>query len=111
MSMLSYNDIMTRAKKLDNVAVLAKNLMQQGSYIISQQAKLRQGERYFTLGDIKNIVENGFHEKKKDEYKEEYGDWNYAIRGHTLDHEEARVCIAFIKESHLVVITVIRLGG
>ncbi len=63
--------------------------MQKGTYSISKHAKLRQGERYFTIGDIKNILNTGYHdhEKKKDEYKGEYADWNYAIRGKTLDDE------------------------
>lgn len=47
--------------------------------------------------------------KRKDEYKEEYADWNYAIRGTTLDNDQARICIAFAEEKHFVVITVIRL--
>lgn len=100
---------MKRAKKIEHVIELARNLIQQGAYVISQHAKLRQGERYFTLGDIKNIINTGYHEKIKDEYKAEYADWNYAIRGNTLDNEQARVCIAFSEISHLIVITVIRL--
>jgi len=100
---------MKRAKKIENVAALAKNLMQKGAYAISNHAKLRQGERCFTVGDVKNIINTGYHEKKKDEYKDAYADWNYAIRGKTLDEEQARVCIAFIEESHFIVITVIRL--
>lgn len=84
--------------------------MQKGAYAFSQHAKLRQGERYITIGDVKNIIDTGYHEKKKDEYKDEYADWNYAIRGETLDDEQARVCIAFIEESQFIVITVIRLG-
>ncbi len=100
---------MKKAKKIENVLSLAKNLMQKGTYAISEHAKLRQGERCFTIGDIKNIINTGYHEKKKDEYKDEYADWNYAIRGKTLDDEQARVCIAFIEETHFIVITVIRL--
>src|SRR5271156_1226396 len=100
---------MKRAKKIENVAALAKNLMQKGAYAISNHAKLRQGERCFTIGDVKNIINTSCHEKKKDEYKVEYADWNYAIRGKTLDDDEARVCIAFVEESHCIVITVIRL--
>lgn len=49
------------------------------------------------------------HEKRKDEYKEEYDDWNYAIRGKTLDNDQARICIAFAEEKHFIVITLIRL--
>ena len=100
---------MARVKKIENVVVLAKNLMLKGAYVISNHAKLRQGERCFTIGDIRNIIDTGFHEKRKDEYKEEYADWNYAIRGKTLDNDQARICIAFAEEKHFVVITVIRL--
>lgn len=100
---------MKRAKKVEGVMALAKDLMQKGAYVISNHAKLRQKERCFTIGDVKNIINTGYHEKKKDEYKDEYAEWNYAIRGKTLDDEQARVCIAFIEESHFIVITVIRL--
>jgi len=100
---------MKRTKKIEDVAALAKNLMQKGAYAISKHAKLRQGERCFTIGDVKNVINTGYHEKKKDEYKDEYADWNYAIRGKTLDDDQARVCIVFIEEEHFIVITVIRL--
>ena len=60
---------MKRAKKIENVAALAKNLMQKGTYAISEHARLRQGERCFTIGDIKNIIYTGYHEKKKTNIK------------------------------------------
>ena len=100
---------MARVKKIENIVVLAKSLMLKGAYVISNHAKLRQGERCFTIGDIRNIIDTGYHEKRKDEYKEEYADWNYAIRGETLDNDQARICIAFAEEKHFIVITVIRL--
>ena len=100
---------MARVKKIENVVVLAKNLMLKGAYVISNNAKLRQGERFFTVGDIRNIIDTGYHEKRKDEYKEDYADWNYAIRGKTLNNDQARICIAFVEKEHFVVITVIRL--
>ena len=61
---------MVKARKLDNVVLLAKKLMQKGAYVISNHAKLRQGERNFTIEDIRNILGTGHHEKRKDEYKE-----------------------------------------
>lgn len=100
---------MKRRKKIEDVLELAKALMRKGAYVISEHAKLRQGQRSITLGDVKNIINTGYHEQKKDEYKEEYADWNYAIRGKTLDEEEGRVCIAFIEEERAIIITVIRL--
>lgn len=98
-----------RPKKIENILALAQKLMREGAYVISGHAKLRQGERFFTIGDIKHIISAGYHEKKKDEFKEEYEDWNYAISGKTLDDDHARVCVAFMKERHLIVVTVIRL--
>ncbi len=100
---------MVRVKKIENVVPLAKKLIVEGAYIISNHAKLRQGERCFTIGDIRNIIDTGYHEKRKDEYKEEFADWNYAIRGKTLDNDPTRICIAFIEEESFVVITIIRL--
>lgn len=100
---------MTKTKKIENVVSLARDLLLKGAYVISSHAKLRQGERHFTIGDIRNIINTGYHEKRKDEYKEEYLDWNYAIKGTTLDYDQARICIAFVEKEHFVVITVIRL--
>lgn len=100
---------MARAGKIDNVVDLARNLILKGAYVISSHAKLRQGERCFSIGDIKSIIQTGYHEKRKDEYKEEYDDWNYAIKGNTLDNDPARICIAFAEEKHFIVITIIRL--
>lgn len=100
---------MKRKKKAENVIALVKTLLAKGSYAISKHAKLRQRERLLTILDLKNIINTGYHETRKDEYKEEFSDWNYAIRGKTLDGEEARICLSFIEESHFIVITVIRL--
>ena len=47
---------MKRTEKIEHVAALAKKLMQKGAYAISNHAKLRQGERCFTIGDVKNII-------------------------------------------------------
>src|SRR3989338_5698470 len=98
-----------RGQKIEDVVGLARKLFDRGAYLISQHAELRQNERFFTIGDIRNIVFHGFHEKRKDEYKQEFDDWNYALRGETLDGENARVCLAFDKNETAIVVTVIRL--
>ena len=100
-----------RIEKIDHVVVLAKKLIASGAYVISDHAFERGEERRLSIGDIKNIISTGYHEKRKDEYREEFKDWNYSIRGQTLDQESARVCLAFIKKDHFIVITVIRLEG
>lgn len=98
-----------KRKKIEGVVALTKKLMGQGAYIISNHAMTRKGQRSFTVGDIKNIIITGYHEKRKDEYKQEFGDWNYAIHGKTLDDDQARICVAFSEDNHFIVITVIHL--
>ncbi len=98
-----------RVEKIDNVVALAKKLMDAGAYVISNHAYERGSQRKLSLGDIKNIICTGCHEKRKDEYKEEFLDWNYAIKGKTLNSELARVCVAFVEEIKVIVVTVIRL--
>ncbi|MBS0655148.1 MAG: DUF4258 domain-containing protein [Verrucomicrobia bacterium] len=100
-----------RAEKVDNVVALARKLMEKGAYVISNHAYERGEQRGISLGDIKNVIKTGYHEKRKDAYKEEFMDWNYAIKGMTLDSDLARVCIAFVQENSLIVVTVIRLEG
>ena len=98
-----------RIPKRNDVLELARKLFAKGAYVVSSHAKLRQNERNFSIGDIEGILSNGHYEPRKDEYKEEHDDWNYAIRGHSLDGERARLCIAFDRESLVIIITVIRL--
>lgn len=88
---------------------LARRLWSEGSYVISKHANLRQGQRQISIGDIKHVIFSGFHEKRKDVYKDEFDQWVYAVRGLTLDDDLARVCVSFAKDNQLVVITVIRL--
>lgn len=98
-----------RPDKVQNVSELALKLMEKGAYVISNHAYVRKNQRRLSVGDIQNVLETGYHEKRKDEYKEEFADWNYAIKGKTLDNEFARVCIAFVQEINMIVVTVIRL--
>lgn len=58
------------------------------------------------------VIETGRHENRKDEYKEEYRAWNYAIRGETLDGRALRVAVSFERvsgEDLMVLVTAIDL--
>ena len=57
--------------------------IQSGQYIYSNHGGLRQVERTISDGDVRCAIMNGWHEKKKDEWKEEFKSWNYAIRGNS----------------------------
>ena len=52
------------------------------------------------------IIENGYWEKRKDEYKPEYEAWNYSIRGRTVDGRDLRIIISF-ENQRLLFITAI----
>jgi hypothetical protein len=95
--------------KIDGVVELARKLIASGHYVISSHAKLRQAERSLNIFDIKNVIENGHHEVKKDQYILAYNDWNYAIKGKTIDGDYARICVAFEMQESMVIVTVIRL--
>ena len=43
--------------------------------------------------EIRQVVDSGYHEKSKDEFKVEWKAWNYALRGRTIDRRELRVAV------------------
>jgi len=65
-------------------------------------------QREVTRQEVRQILLGGFHEKRKDEFKEEHNAWNYSIRGKTIDKRSLRVAVSF-DENDLLVITVIDL--
>jgi hypothetical protein len=57
-----------------------------------------------------HVIESGWHEKRKDEFKPEWNTWNYAIRGKTPDNRALRIAIAFEEgDSLLIIVTAIDL--
>jgi hypothetical protein len=51
-----------------------------GDFVILPHALLRQAERKISAADIVYVLKNGIHESEKDEFKESFQSWNYAIR-------------------------------
>lgn len=99
---------MKRPPKLDNVLKIAQNCIETGRYKPTFHAECRQKERDITLLDALNVIINGYRELKHDQFKEEWGDWNYAIKGESLQGDTLRVIISFDKD-FLLIITVINL--
>lgn len=91
-----------------NLLAKVKIAIESGNYIDVTHAIERSIERAITRTEYEYVLKNGWHEKKKDEFKEEYNSWNYAIRGKTLDKRELRVIVSF-DENDLLIITVIDL--
>jgi hypothetical protein len=100
---------MTRPQKDEQILELARTSINSGIYFILDHAKLRLAQREVTIPEIEYVILNGHHEKRKDEYKEEYKTWNYAIRGKTLNGRELRIALSLDKKTSLLIITVIDL--
>ena len=65
-------------------------------------------EREVTLLEVRQVLRGGYHEKRKDEFKEEHQAWNYSVRGKTVDKRNLRIAVSF-DEDDVLVITVIDL--
>lgn len=74
-----------------------------------QHALVRRKERLLVLPDILHVLKNGWHEKKKDIWNKQFGEWDYAIRGVTEDNHHVRVVVSFDEQLELLIITVIKL--
>jgi hypothetical protein len=94
--------------KNTNLLELIKKSITSGNYIYTGHAQQRLQEREVTRQEVKQVLKNGFHEKKKDTFDEVYNEWNYAIKGKTLDKKNLRIVLSFDKKNMLI-ITVIDL--
>lgn len=83
--------------------------MTNGDFMDMVHAVQRGSERRITRPEYLRVLETGFHEKRKDEFKEEHQGWNYAIRGETIDGRQLRVPVSFDGQGTMLIITVIDL--
>jgi hypothetical protein len=102
-------------KKSDKeIYSLIEEKMKDKNYYVLPHAKERQKERNISDLAVINILNNkpGYHRKRnksKDKYENQF-DWNYCIEGFDLGMgKKIRLIITFTEESHLLVITVMRL--
>ncbi|MFC1611550.1 DUF4258 domain-containing protein [Myxococcota bacterium] len=93
----------TRPAKVSDVLGRARRHVDEGTYLDTRHASQRKEERAIPLLEIIYVLKNGYHEKRKDEFKPEFNDWNYAIRGKTVDGRALRVAIAFVEPDMLVI--------
>ena len=81
-----------------------KSFIEEGKLFDTRHSTDRKSLRKVEKYEAEYVVLNGYHEKRKDEFKEEYGSWNYAIRGKTLDGKELRVAIYFDDGVHIATV-------
>ncbi|MBI4566685.1 MAG: DUF4258 domain-containing protein [Planctomycetes bacterium] len=98
-----------RPDKHKDVLPRTRERMVSGRYRDTRHATERKDERRIGLPEIRQVIESGWHEKSKDEFKIEWQAWNYAIRGKTIDGRALRIAISFDEEDWLLIITAIEL--
>ena len=97
---------MERPSKIADVLKKVRECVEKGRYYDTSHATLRKNQRQIGLTHILYVLRHGYHEKRKDQYKPEHGDWTYAIRGKSIDGKDIRIAIAF-DEDDMLIITVI----
>jgi len=97
-----------KSEKISDLLHKVKECIEQGKYRFSQHALERKDERFVSLPDVIEVLLKGYQEKSKDTWDERYKEWNYSIRGKTLDQEPCRIIVS-INKIGLLIITVIRL--
>jgi hypothetical protein len=95
----------TKPKKLDALMNIARECIRLGKYRDTMHAAQRREQRQIPLPEILHVLNTGRHEKAKDRFDEAFHEWNYAIRGQTLDEQDLRVIISFDGARGLLLIT------
>jgi hypothetical protein len=98
----------SKSSKIPDVLKKARECMENGRYLDTAHALLRKQQRRISLTDISHVIKHGYHEKRKDQYRPEFMDWDYAIRGLTVDVRDIRIVVAF-DEDGMLIITVIEI--
>jgi len=97
-----------RATKTPALLTRVRKSIAVGDFLDTTHALARRSERFISRPEILQVLRSGWHEKNKDQYREEYQSWNYAIRGVTVDGRELRIVVSF-EEDRLLIVTAIDL--
>lgn len=95
-------------KKIVGLEQRVVDAVKSGNYIISNHAYVRSEDRLIPIPHVEHVLLHGFHEKRKDTFKEEFDSWNYSIRGRSPDRVNTRIVVTFTEDG-LLVVTVINL--
>jgi len=97
-----------RPDKIPDVLKAIRQHLEQGLYRYKAHCTTRMSQRGVIRVEVEHVLKHGLREERKDEFKEEFNTWNYAIRGKTLDRDkEIRIAVSFSSVEGLLIITAI----
>ena len=96
---------MAKVNKIESGRLIEKirRAIKSGEYRDTFHSAQRQSSRLITRLEIEYVLLNGWHEKRKDAYDENYYAWNYAIRGKTIDSRNLRIIVSFDVDEMLII--------
>ncbi len=89
----------------DEVLSIIREIIKNGTLILSRHAKARMAERGYVLHDVIHILLNG--EIIKREYRNRSENWAYEIQGCDLEGDQGAAVVAILKWMSAIVITVL----
>lgn len=93
--------------QIPDVLKKIKASIEAGKYIDTSHARERSQARNITLQSALYVLKTGFHEKRKTQFDPLYKCWKYAVRGETLEKQDARIIVAFANATDLMLIITI----
>ena len=98
-----------RPGKLEDVLGLARRCVAEDRYHDSRHSRERRVERQVTIQEVKLVINAGWREEARDEYRPEYASWSYVIRGKTVDGRGLRLVVSFDEQRWMLLITAVDL--
>jgi uncharacterized protein DUF4258 len=92
--------------KLKNLLKTVRKCIEENRVRQSFHAKQRRKQRKINLPGMMHVLKTGTHEERKDKFDVKFKEWNYAIRGKTIDKIDARIIVSF-KNNGMIIITAI----
>ncbi len=98
-------------KKTHELLIAIEEAIENKCYYFTPHALVRSEERKNVSAlQVLKILKSAskYHEPKKDSFQESFQDWNYSIRGKSVDAEDIRIILSF-DGNGMLIITVINL--
>ncbi len=83
-----------RLPKLGELIEKLRTAAETGEWRLTKHAEQRMIERDVVLPEVENVLLNGYHKPKKDEWNAEWKAWRYAICGKVGDRN-IRLAVSF----------------